>query len=94
MSGKREWLGEHRSPTEPGFDEKQWQERLQHALLQVESHSQNSSYPSWWDYSAGVLEAALGRKQEADLRFQKALLLPDRMLAYHFTRLARAEIAP
>ena len=29
-----------------------------------------------------------------DQEFQRALLLPDRMLAYHFTRLARAEVAP
>ncbi len=78
----------------PGFDGKQWQERLQSALTQAENHSQSSSYPSWWDYTAGALEATLGRQKEADLRFQKALLLPDRMLAYHCTRLARAHTAP
>ena len=47
--------------------------------------------PSWWMYIAGSLARELGREQEADLRFRQALLLPDRMLAYHFTRLAKSE---
>jgi tetratricopeptide (TPR) repeat protein len=74
-----------------GTDEKQWQERLQSALTQVENRSENSSYPGWWDYSAGALAAALGHEKEANQRFQKALLLPDRMLSYHLTRLARLQ---
>jgi tetratricopeptide (TPR) repeat protein len=78
----------------PGFDEKQWQVRLQSALAQAKIRSDTSSYSSWWDYTAGALAGALGSRQEADQRFQKALLLPDRMLAYHFTRMARAEAVP
>ena len=78
----------------PGFDGKQWQGRLQTALAQAKSRSDTSSYTSWWDYTAGALAGALGSRQEADQRFQKALLLPDRMLAYHFTRMARAEAVP
>jgi len=75
----------------PGMHEDQWRARLQTAFLQAVSRSETSSFTSWWDYSAGTLAAALGQKKEADLRFQKALLLPDRMLAYHLTRLARLE---
>src|ERR1700735_131250 len=75
----------------PGFDAKPWHERLQNALAQAKSRTDTSSYTSWWDYTAGALAGALGNQQEADQRFQKALLLPDRMLAYHFTRMARAE---
>ena len=78
----------------PGFDEKQWQVRLQSALAQAKIRSDTSSYTSWWDYTAGALAGALSSRQEADQRFQKALLLPDRMLAYHFTRMARAEAVP
>ena len=77
-----------------GFDPKQWQERLQTALAQAKSRSDSSSYTSWWDYTAGALAGALGSQQEADHRFQNALLLPDRMLSYHFTRTARAEARP
>ena len=78
----------------PSFDEKQWQGRLEAALIQAESRSETSGYPSWWDYTAGVLQDALGKRQEADQSFEKALLLPDRMLSYHFTRLARLRAAP
>jgi hypothetical protein len=42
-------------------------------------------------YTAGSLAKELGKTQEADARFRKALLLPDRMLAYHFTRLVKSE---
>ena len=72
-----------------GFEEKRWQELLQSALLEAKWRSETSSYTSWWAYTVGALESALGQKQEADAWFQKALLFPDRMLAYHFTRLAR-----
>ncbi|MGH9549002.1 MAG: hypothetical protein ACRD3W_06495, partial [Terriglobales bacterium] len=78
----------------PGFNQTQWQNRLQSAFDEAAHRSETSAYPSWWMYTAGLLDKELGRKQEADLRFRKALLLPDRMLAYHFTRLARAEAMP
>ena len=74
-----------------GTDEKQWRERLHSALAQVENRSENSSYPGWWDYTAGALAAVLGQEKEANQRFQKALLLPDRMLSYHLTRLAHLQ---
>jgi hypothetical protein len=78
----------------PGFDGTQWEQRLQAALAQAKSRSDTSSYTSWWDYAAGALASALGDQKEANQRFQNALLLPDRMLAYHFTRMERAEAAP
>jgi tetratricopeptide (TPR) repeat protein len=78
----------------PGFNGEEWKERLQTALAQAKSRSDTSSYSSWWDYTAGTLAGALGNQQEADQRFQQALLLPDRMLAYHFARIARAEAVP
>ena len=74
-----------------GDDEKHWRERLQSALAQLKNRSENSSYPGWWDYSAGALARALGQEQEATEQFQKALLLPDRMLSYHLTRMARLQ---
>jgi len=78
----------------PGFNSEEWKERLQTALAQAKNRSDTSSYSSWWDYTAGTLAGALGNQQEADQRFQQALLLPDRMLAYHFARIARAEAVP
>ncbi len=78
----------------PNFDERVWQSRLQNALTDAANRTETSAYPSWWMYNAGALEQELGRAQEAKERFQKALLLPDRMLAYHFTRLVLTTTIP
>ena len=78
----------------PGFNRVQWQDRLQSALEQAASRSETCAYPSWWLYTAGSLERELDRAQDAEISFQKALLSPDRMLAYHFTRLARSAATP
>ncbi len=78
----------------PNFNEAQWNVRLQSSFEQAASRSETSAYPSWWMYTAGSLAKELGKTQEAEARFRKALLLPDRMLAYHFTRLARSEATP
>ncbi|HSS99434.1 MAG TPA: hypothetical protein VLK33_20505, partial [Terriglobales bacterium] len=77
----------------PNFDQQKWQARLQTALTDATNRTETSAYPSWWMYNAAELEKELGKSQEADARFQKALLLPDRMLAYHFTRLAQSKAA-
>jgi len=74
-----------------GADREQWQQRLTTAFEQAAARSGTSQYPSWWMYNAGLLALDLGRTEEADFRFRRALLLPDRMLAYHFTRLVNAE---
>jgi len=76
---------------QPGFDAKQWDERLRSAMAEADRRATTSSFAGWWYYTAGVLNAALGNRKEADMKFQKALLLPDRMLSYHCTRLIRAE---
>jgi tetratricopeptide (TPR) repeat protein len=78
----------------PGFNQTQWHERLQTSLNQAADRGETSAYPSWWMYTAGSLEKELGRSEEATFRFRKALLLPDRMLAYHLTRLAKLETTP
>ena len=75
----------------PDFDGQKWQVQLQSALTQAEARTETSSFASWWYYTAGALSGALGKQQEATKDFSQALLLPDRMLAYHFTRLAQNE---
>ena len=75
----------------PGFNEAQWQDRLRVALEEAENRTKTSGYPSWWEYSAASLAKELGRATEADNRYRNSLMLPDRMLAYHFTRLAKAQ---
>lgn len=78
----------------PGFNEAQWQARLQASLEEAEKRSNTSSYPGWWEYTAASLAKALGQSATAEIGFRKALLLPDRMLTYHFTRLAQNETTP
>jgi tetratricopeptide (TPR) repeat protein len=78
----------------PGFDQAQWQGRLQASFEQAAGRSETSAFPSWWMYTAGSLARELGNNDEANVRFRNALLLPDRMLAYHFTRLATAKSMP
>jgi tetratricopeptide (TPR) repeat protein len=78
----------------PGFDQAQWQSRVQTAFDQAASRSETSAFPSYWNYAAGSLALDLGKSDEASVRFRNALLLPDRMLAYHFTRLATAQARP
>jgi tetratricopeptide (TPR) repeat protein len=78
----------------PGFSQSQWQEHLQSSFDAAAARSETSAYPSWWMCVAGSLAKDLGREQEANFRFRQALLLPDRMLAYHYTRLAKAETKP
>jgi len=82
------WMASHKLPD---FDQNQWPSRLQNAFDQAASRSETSQYPSWWMYSAGFLARELGNDDEANHRFHRALLLPDRMLAYHFTRLAQSQ---
>jgi hypothetical protein len=66
---------------------------LKSALEQADSRSETSNFAGWWYYNAGALESALGNRQQAEAKFRQAFLLPDRMLGYHSTRLARAEMA-
>jgi Flp pilus assembly protein TadD len=71
----------------PNYNPGEWRPHLKTTYEQVVNHSESS--PEL--YIAGALAKALGKTGEAEILFRKALLLPDRMLAYHFTRLARAE---
>jgi hypothetical protein len=72
----------------PGFDQQQWKQRLEATRAQAENLTETSPLTSFWVYTLGSLEAALGQQQQADATFRKVFLLPDRMLAYHLTRLA------
>jgi hypothetical protein len=41
-------------------------------------------------YTAGMLEAALGKPAPARAYFEHTLLLPDRMMSHHLSRMAMA----
>ncbi len=75
----------------PGFDQEQWQERLESALGAAQKLNDTSSLPGWWSYNQGMIETELNRGSQAAAEFRNALLVPDGLLAYHLTRLALAQ---
>jgi hypothetical protein len=77
-----------------GYNPDQWQKRLTLALSQAESHAQNNSNQSWWLYTAGVLQLALGRDLEGKTSLRESLLLPESQVSYHFSRLALGGFTP
>jgi tetratricopeptide (TPR) repeat protein len=72
----------------------EWTQQLAAALTQAERNSKTVGDNSVSMYTAGCIEATLGHQQQADEAFQEALLLPDQMMAYHLSRLARAGSIP
>ncbi|HXR75343.1 MAG TPA: DUF5107 domain-containing protein [Bryobacteraceae bacterium] len=76
------------------YDETKWRDLIQNALAHAEARAQAETDSSSSLYTAGALESALGDKQAADAKFKESLLLPDRLLAYHLIRLARAGGVP
>jgi len=67
-----------------GYDEAKWRPRLEAALAHEEARS---------PYIAGMLEAALGHASAAHTDFEDALVLQDRGLSHHLSRLAMAGTA-
>ena len=71
-----------------GYDDAAWRVRLEAALGRAENGAETGS-----PYVAGMLEAALGRQAAARAHFEAAILLPDRLMAHHLSRLALAGTA-
>jgi len=64
-----------------GYNNQEWTKRLEAALDQADSGP---------PYTAGMLEAALGKQAAARAHFRQTLLVPDRMMAHHLSRMAMA----
>ncbi len=75
----------------PGFNQAEWKDRLQASFEEAEKRSKTNPTSSWWEYTAASLAKELGQTAKADAGFRQTLLLPDRMLLYHLTRLAQSE---
>jgi len=57
-------------------------------LARAESNARTGDHQSWWDYSVGVLQMALGRDAQGQALLRESLLLPENRMSYHFSRLA------
>ena len=70
-----------------GYYPELWHERLAAALSEVESNSRADT-SGWLLYTKGVLEIALGRRQDGESSLRQTLLLPETHMSHHFARLA------
>jgi tetratricopeptide (TPR) repeat protein len=69
----------------PDFDASAARQKLNGILDRSNNDSEKSS---WWLYNSAMLNSAVGSDQQAQEEFREALLAPDRLMAYHLTRLA------
>jgi len=77
-----------------GRDSAGWSQKLQFAWGRMNETSQTGWYISPWVYNRALLEGALGETEQANADFVRALVLSDRSMAHHLTRLARAQLIP
>ncbi|HUE20818.1 MAG TPA: DUF5107 domain-containing protein [Bryobacteraceae bacterium] len=68
-----------------GYNNAEWTQRLEAALALASAQAVSGS-----PYTAGMLEAALGKPAPARAYFEHTLLLPDRMMSHHLSRMAMA----
>jgi hypothetical protein len=66
-----------------GYDSAAWSKRLETALAQALARAESGP-----PYTAGALEAVLGKRADARSHFQQVLLLPDRRMSHHLSRMA------
>lgn len=71
----------------PGFDQNTAKENLE-SILETSTNNSGAGASSSWLYTLGTLHSALKNQEQARTEFRQALLLPDRLMAYHLTRLA------
>jgi tetratricopeptide (TPR) repeat protein len=71
-----------------------WTSRLLSTASQAEATSRSSSLQGWWVYTAAALQIAAGQTEQGEHKLREALLLPESLMSYHFSRLALAGATP
>jgi tetratricopeptide (TPR) repeat protein len=78
-----------------GADEAQWHARLEASVADAEKFlERGTGFPGVVVASQGLTLRALGREEEARLRFRRALLLPDQRLSHLVSRRALQDAKP
>jgi tetratricopeptide (TPR) repeat protein len=85
------WAAAARKRT--GYDPTLWHERLTAALAEVDSNTRANT-SAWLLYSKGVLQIALGHRQDGESSLRQTLLLPETHMSHHFARLALEGATP
>src|SRR5262249_25774001 len=70
----------------PVSDQSDWQRRFDSVASRLSANS------SWAAAVAGLVQLELGYRDQAAALFETALLLPDRNLAHHLSRIALSDI--
>ena len=78
----------------PNYDESKWTSRSDAALSNLNGRLESMSQKGYWAYAVGLLEQELGRDDAARSHLTRAVLLPDRMLSLHLSRIALGETNP
>lgn len=77
-----------------GFDAEVWHARLVSSLSQAEKRLRSSSSKGSWTYNVATLQIALGHTEQGNNSLKEAILLPESLMSYHFSRQALAGATP
>jgi tetratricopeptide (TPR) repeat protein len=77
-----------------GYDAEKWRGQLESSLSQAEARIRTSSFKGWWTYNVATLQIALGQLEQGKNTLRAAILLPESLMSYHFSRLALAGATP
>jgi Flp pilus assembly protein TadD len=75
------------------YDSTQAKQRLAASLAEAERSLAASTHSGYWQYTVGMLQAALNRKEQARASFEKTLILADTHMSHHLAREALAELS-
>ena len=75
------------------YDAAKADQRLAGSLTQAERSLAASTHSGYWQYTVGILQAALSRKEQARASFEEALILADNHMSHHLAREALAKLS-
>ena len=75
------------------YDQAMADERLTATLAEAERSLAASTHSGYWQFTVGILEAALNQREQARESFQKTLILADNHMSHHLAREALANMA-
>jgi predicted Zn-dependent protease len=75
------------------YDSAKEDQQLAKSLAEAERSVAASTHSGYWQYTVGMLQAALNRKEQAKESFEKTLILADTHMSHHLAREALAELA-
>jgi len=75
------------------YDAAKTGQRLTASLAEAQRNLAASTHSGYWEYTVGMLEAALDQKEQARESFARTLVLADTHMSHHLAREALAELA-